>query len=68
MDVEGLIRFMNGPLGRAFRAALGVVLIAYGLFGLGGVGGAIVAVVGAVALTLGIVGRCLIEPFVRKAS
>lgn len=63
--MAAVVQFMNGTAGRMLRAALGVVLIAYGLFGLGGVGGAVLAVVGLVPLALGVTGRCLLEPLVR---
>ncbi len=63
--MDALIRFMNGPLGRALRAALGVILIAYGIFGLGGVAGALLAAVGLIPLALAATGRCLLEPFAR---
>ena len=66
--MDALVHFLNSPLGRAFRVALGVALIAYGLLGLGGLGGAIVAIVGLVPLALGATGRCLLEPLAHPAS
>lgn len=65
--MTALVQFMNGTAGRVLRAALGVVLIAYGLFGLGGVGGGVLAIVGLVPLALGATGRCLLEPLARMA-
>jgi hypothetical protein len=66
--MDGVIRFLNGPLGRAARAVLGVALLGYGILGIGGVGGAALAVVGLVPLALGAWGHCLLEPFSRPAS
>lgn len=64
--MNALIQFMNSTAGRVLRAALGVALIAYGLFGLGGGGGVVLAVVGLVPLALGATGRCLLEPLARQ--
>jgi hypothetical protein len=63
--MAAVAQFMNGTAGRVLRAALGAVLIAYGLFGLGGVGGGVLAVVGLIPLALGTTGRCLLEPLAR---
>ena len=59
--MRALIDFMNGPLGRAARVILGLVLIAIGLVTVGGVGGVVLAVLGVVAIVMGAAGRCAAE-------
>ncbi len=60
----GLIKFMNGPVGRTLRIGLGLVLIVWGLVGIQAPWGYLVAALGLVPLSLGLSGRCILEPLV----
>lgn len=57
----GLVRWMNGWMGRAVRIVAGVALIGVGAV-VGGVGGLVLAVVGLVPLAAGVLGVCLLAP------
>lgn len=59
--MSGLINFMNNPIGRAFRIALGVVIIVAALTSIDGTWRLPVAAVGLLPIALGFSGRCLIE-------
>lgn len=56
------VDFMQTPLGRTIRVALGLVLILLGLFTIGGFGGAILAIIGLVPLVAGAMGVCIAGP------
>jgi hypothetical protein len=55
------VNFMNNPLGRGLRIALGVVLIYLGLTAIEPPVGYLVVAVGLVPLAFGAIGRCLVE-------
>lgn len=57
----GLIDFMNNPVGRGARVALGLALIVYGVQYLGGTAGWALAAFGLVPIVMGGAGHCLIE-------
>lgn len=59
--MTAFIDFMNNPLGRGLRIALGVALIYLGLVTLGGTVGYLVAAFGIVPIAMGLAGRCLVE-------
>lgn len=53
--------FMNNPLGRLLRIALGVAIIAVAFTSLSGTAQWAVGAVGLVLIVLGVSGRCLVE-------
>jgi uncharacterized membrane protein len=53
--------FMEGPVGRALRIAMGLALILLGLGRIGGVGGLVVAVAGLLPVAMGAWGPCLVH-------
>jgi hypothetical protein len=63
-EVIQMLHRNEGPLDRAIRVAVGVVLVAVGLFALGGlageIGGLVVAGVGVLSLLTGATGFCLL--------
>ncbi|MGE3961091.1 MAG: DUF2892 domain-containing protein [Dehalococcoidia bacterium] len=59
--MSALVGFMNGPVGRLARVALGVAIIITAFTAMSGTAGWIVAAVGLVPIALGVSGRCLIE-------
>lgn len=59
--MDALVHFMNGPVGRLARIALGVALIVAGFTVVGGAAGWVVAAIGVVPIALGASGRCLVE-------
>lgn len=61
MIMGALVSFMNGPIGRLARIALGVAVIAVGLGVVGGTGGMVLAAVGLVPIALGASGHCMLE-------
>lgn len=65
--MSALIHFMNGPLGRLARVALGLAVIALALTSLDAPVSYVVAAVGLVPIALGASGRCLAE-FVAPSS
>jgi len=60
--MDNLVPSMQSAAGQALRIALGLGLIAGGVFGLGGAGGWILAIVGLVPLAAGSAGVCLFAP------
>jgi len=73
IHMAGLVKFMNGTVGRILRVVLGLVVIALGVYiflNVAGMGGAIVGlvviIIGFVPIILGALGRCLLEPFARQ--
>ncbi len=64
--MEQIVDFMIGTWGRLTHIVLGLALIALGLAVLGGTTGLVLAALGLASLGLGISGRCLLEPFVRR--
>lgn len=59
--MSALVQFMNNPIGRLARIALGVAIIALGLTALEAPVSYVVAAVGVVPIALGASGRCLVE-------
>lgn len=59
--MSALIDFMNGPVGRLARIALGVAIILTALTTMSGTASWIVAIIGVVPIVMGVSGRCLIE-------
>jgi hypothetical protein len=59
--MSGLVDFMNNPVGRLLRIALGVAIIATAFTVTTGAAQWVVAAVGLVPIGLGISGRCLVE-------
>jgi hypothetical protein len=57
-----VIGFMQSTAGRLLRLALGVVLIAVGIFVIHGVAGIVVALIGLVPLAAGLAGVCFLAP------
>lgn len=57
-----LVTFLQTPLGRTLRVALGLVLILLGLFAIGGFLGVLLAIIGLVPLVAGVMGVCLAGP------
>jgi hypothetical protein len=53
--------FMEGPVGRLLRIALGISLIWFGLGRMGGAGGLVVAVAGLLPVVMGAWGPCLVH-------
>jgi hypothetical protein len=53
--------FMEGPVGRVLRIALGIALIWFGLGRMGGAGGLVVAVAGLLPVVMGAWGPCLVH-------
>ena len=56
-----LVEFMNNPVGRLLRIALGVALIVAAFTAMSGPAQWVVAAVGLVPIGLGLSGRCLVE-------
>jgi len=56
-----LAEFMNNPVGRLLRIALGVAIIIVAFAGLSGAAQWAVAGIGLVPIALGVSGRCLVE-------
>jgi hypothetical protein len=65
--MERFVRFMESGPGRLVRILLGVALIVVGWAGVGGTAGTVIALVGLVPLIAGILGPCLVRPFLRLA-
>lgn len=65
--MSALVQFMNSPLGRLARVALGVAIIAFALTSLAAPVSYVVAAIGLVPIALGASGRCLVE-FVTPSS
>lgn len=65
--MSAFVAFMNGPIGRLARIALGLALIYVGLVTVGGMVGYLVAAFGIVPIAMGVSARCLIE-FVMPTS
>jgi hypothetical protein len=59
---DRFVCFMRGRSGRLARAALGITLIALGLFAIGGTAGTIVAAFGLVPIASGATGVCPLGP------
>ncbi|MCC6236467.1 MAG: DUF2892 domain-containing protein [Dehalococcoidia bacterium] len=59
--MSALVQFMNSPIGRLARVALGVAIIAYALTSLAAPASYVVAAVGLLPIALGASGRCLVE-------
>ena len=59
--MSALVQFMNNPIGRLARIALGVAIIVFALTSLASPVSYIVAAVGLVPIALGASGRCLVE-------
>lgn len=59
--MSALVNFMNGPIGRLLRIALGVAIIITAFTTMSGTAGWIVAAIGVVPIVMGVSGRCLIE-------
>ena len=59
--MQGLVSFMNNPVGRLLRIALGVAIILTAFTVLSGPAQWILAAVGVVPIALGISGRCMVE-------
>jgi hypothetical protein len=57
---------MEGPVGRALRVVLGIVLIYFGLGRMGGTGGRILALAGLLPIAMGLWGPCLVHLAVRR--
>jgi hypothetical protein len=58
--------FMEGPVGRALRVVLGVVLMYFGLTQIGGVGGKILAFAGLLPIVMGAWGPCLVNLAIQR--
>jgi len=69
MLMQALTSFMNNPVGRLLRIALGVAIIVFAFATLEGNARWIVGAVGVVPILLGASGRCLVEliPGARRA-
>ena len=65
--MAGLIKFMQGNVGRVLRVALGLVLIYLGLAVVGGTAGTVLAIVGLLPIAMGVWGPCLMG-FVFKTA
>ena len=65
--MERFVRFMESGPGRLVRILLGVALIVVGWAGVGETAGTVIALVGLVPLIAGILGPCLVRPFLRLA-
>lgn len=59
--MSGVIQFMNGSLGRAWRVLLGLVLVYLGLVVIGDTTGLVVAVIGLLPIALGLWGKCFLQ-------
>ena len=59
--MSALVSFMNNPIGRLVRIALGVAIILTAFTTMSGTAGWAVAAVGVVPIVMGVSGRCLIE-------
>lgn len=59
--MSALVQFMNNPIGRLARIALGVAIIVFALTSLASPVSYVVAAVGLVPIALGASGRCLVE-------
>ncbi len=59
--MSAFIAFMNSPIGRVARVALGLALIYVGLVAIGGVAGYLVAAFGIVPIAMGASAHCLVE-------
>jgi hypothetical protein len=59
------VEFMNGYVGRLSRVIVGTALLGFAYLALAGTAQVIVAAVGALPVALGLLGRCLLEPFAR---
>ncbi len=59
--MAAFIDFMNNPVGRGLRLALGAAIIYLGLMVVGGTVGYVVAALGVVPIAMGLAGRCLVE-------
>lgn len=66
--MAAFIDFMNNPIGRGLRLALGVALIYFGFAVIDGTVGSLVAALGVVPIAMAIAGRCLIEFVVPGAA
>ncbi len=64
--MENFFKVMEGPLGRALRIGLGVVLIYLGLARIGGTGGALLALLGLLPIGMGLWGPCLLHLAARR--
>ncbi len=60
--METFIHFIQSPLGRLLRIAVGAAIMAVGIWQVGGVWGIVLAVIGAVPLIAGALGICLAAP------
>ena len=58
--MTGLIKFMQGNLGRGLRVVLGLGLIYLGLAVVGGAAGIALAIVGLLPVAMGVWGPCLV--------
>ena len=65
--MERFVRFMESGAGRLLRILLGIVLVAVGLVAVEGAAGILIALIGLVPLLAGILGPCLVRPFLRPA-
>ncbi len=64
--MEQFVDFMIGTWGRLAHIVLGLALMASGLAALGDTTGLVLGALGLASLGLGLSGRCLLEPFVRR--
>jgi len=65
--MQGLIKFMNGTVGRIARIVLGVVLVYFGFYQWAPAWyGYALGLFGVAAFFLGLSGRCLLELFASK--
>jgi DUF2892 family protein len=63
--MERFFQVMEGPIGRALRVVLGMVLIYFGLARIGGAGGRVLALAGLLPIAMGLWGPCLVHVAIR---
>jgi len=64
--MDKFFTFMEGPIGRALRIGLGLVLIYFSLMQVGGAGGRVLAFVGLLPIAMGLWGPCLVNLAVHR--
>jgi hypothetical protein len=66
--MDKFFEIMEGPIGRALRVVLGLVLIYVGLARMAGVGGYVLALAGLLPIAMGLWGPCLVHLAVRRLN
>jgi len=64
--MDKFLTVMEGPVGRALRVVLGIVLIYFGIARMSGVGGRVLAIVGLLPIAMGLWGPCLVGLAIRR--